>query len=488
MIGRLRKVLSVSCHHFAALLCVFTGWTCGTALAQVNQFEGKPVVAVAYSAPSALDPADLARLQPIKPGDPLRSEQVAQAIDGLFSSGLFFDVAVEAEASGNGVALRFVTQPEWFVGGIGVDGKIGGPPNRGELHSNTHFSLGTQFHDEDVANAVDSLTRLLKSNGFYEGQVTPTIERASNEQQVFVTFNIKEGKRAKYEQPEIEGNLLLPAATILRATGWRVPIIHLWLKVSDVRTRNGVAGVQNKYQQKDRLTAKVELRDLEYDSAKRRVRPHLSVNAGPKVKVTAIETKVSRRVLKRYVPVFDERTVDTDLLVEGKRNLEDYFQSQGYHDVDIDFRVRPPENDLETIEYVISRGERHKVAVLFVTGNRYFDTPTIRERMFIAPAALNLRHGRYSEAFRRKDEANIAELYQANGFRDIKVAITLTNNYKGKEGDVAVTVTITEGPQWLVDKVTITGLEKLKRSNIESGLASAAGQPFSDVNLATDRN
>ena len=333
------------------------------------------------------------------------------------------------------------------------------PPNRGELHSNTQFTLGAPFHEEDVTNAVNSLTRLLKANGLYEASVVPQIDRENEAQQVFVTFRIREGKRAKYEQPVIQGNTLLSNNTILRVTGWRIPIVHLWRQVTGART-DPVTRTSGKYQKQGRLTAKVELSQLDYDPAKRRVRPHLNVSPGPRVKVSALEAKVSQRVLKRYVPVFQERTVDEDLLIEGKRNLQDYFQGQGAADVDVDFRVQPPENDLETIEYVISKGERHKVARVNVTGNKYFDTGTIRERMFIAPAAFNLRHGRYSEAFRRKDEENIAELYKANGFRDVMVSTTVDDDYKGKKGNVSVTVNINEGPQWLVDKLSITGAER----------------------------
>ena len=125
---------------------------------------------------------------------------------------------------------------------------------------------------------------------------------------------------------------------------------------------------------------------------------------------------MSRRVLKRYVPVFEERTVDNDLLVEGKQNLHDYLQSQGYYDAEVDFRVQPPQNDVETIEYVISRGQRHKLVRLSIVGNKYFDTGTLRERMFMEPASFRLRHGRYSEVFRRKDEENINDLYHPTGF------------------------------------------------------------------------
>ena len=234
--------------------------------------------------------------------------------------------------------------------------------------------------------------------------------------------------------------------------------------------------------------ARVELQEVEHDESAKRVRPHLAVNPGPKVQVKAQEVKVSKRVLKRYLPIYQERSVDPELLLEGKRNLEEYFQSQGYYDAEVEFRMEPQAQDLQIIDYAISRGTRQKVVRVNVTGNRYFDTDTIRERMFIQPAAFNLRHGRYSEAFRRKDISNITELYRSNGFRDVNVAIAVVNDYEGKAGAVGVNVTIAEGPQWLVDHVSLNGFTQMKPEEFEGRLASAAGQPFAEVNLASDRD
>ena len=415
-------------HRFVCFLSYLLTLT--SAQAQVSRFEGKSIVAIQYSPPSTLDPSDLARLQPLKPGDLVKREEVAAAIDGLFSSGLFTDVAVEAEPSENGVIIRFLTVPQWFVGGVEAKGKISAPPSRAQMQTTAQFTLGAPFKDLDVESAVESMTRLLKSNGLYEAKISPYVERDPEGDQVSITFNIKDGKRAKYQAPLVEGNKILSDSTVLKATGWRLPVVHWWHNVTEARTRSGVIGVQNKYEKLDRLTAKVDLTKLDYDPATRRVLPSLTVTPGPKVKVTALEAKVSKGILKRYVPVFEERTVDSDLLVEGRRNLQDYFQGQGYYDVDVDFRILPPQDDLETIQYVIAKGERHKVAAVAVTGNKYFDTAIIRERMFITPASLTVRHGRYSEAFRRKDEANISDLYRSNGFRDVKVAIAIDDNYK----------------------------------------------------------
>ena len=461
---------------------------CGLANAQVSQFEGKPIVDIRFSDVQPLDPADLAKVQPLKIGQPLRMSDVAHAIDGLFATGRFDDIAIEGEASGNGIAIRFVTKDSWFVGGVSVQGKVGTTPNRGQVASGAQLSLGAPFHEEDVNRAVESIKHLMEGNGLYEAQVTSSVERSDRAQEVFITIHVNEGKRAKYEQPVIEGDTKLSNDTVLRVTGWRIPIIHWWRQVTDARTRGGVHGLLAKYQKKDRLTARVELKKLDYDAERRRVTPNLSVDTGPKVEVKALEAKMSKRVLKRYVPVFEENTVDNDLLVEGKRNIHDYLQSQGYYDVDVDFRVRPPENDVETIEYIISRGERYRLVHVAITGNNYFDGETIRERMFMQAASFRLRHGRYSEAFRRKDEENIADLYRASGFRDVKVSSAVDRNYHNDPGDIGVTVKIEEGPQWFVDSLALRGVNQVNGDEVRPKLASIAGQPFAEVNLASDRD
>ncbi|HTM50167.1 MAG TPA: BamA/TamA family outer membrane protein [Bryobacteraceae bacterium] len=458
------------------------------AIAQVDGVIGKRIVDIQFTPAQILDPADLAIAVPMKKGDPLRTEDVAAALDALFATGRFEDLVVEAEPSGDGVVVRFVTKNTWFVGGVSVDGKVAIPPSRGQLGSAAQLRLGAPFQEEDVTKAVDSMKHLLDSNGLYEAEIKPSVERDDKFQHVFISFTVKQGKRAKYEKPVVEGACGLSDGTILRATGWRIPIIHRWRRVTDSLTRKGVQGLLGKYQKDDRLKATVELKKLDYDASRRRVRPNLSVDPGPKVEIKAVEANVSKRTLKRYVPVYQERAVDNDLLVEGRRNLSEYFQSKGYYDVDVDFRVLPAQADHETIEYVISQGPRSKIVHLAISGNKYFTEDTIRERMFMEPATFNLRRGRYSEAFRRKDEENIINLYKSNGFRDVKVTTLVDRSYKGRAGRMAVTVSIEEGPQWLVEQLTVNGIRQVDRDELVSGLASARGQPFSEVNLAGDRS
>ncbi len=473
--------------RLARRVCVAALLPACLAMAQNLDFEGKPIADIQFPNGQPLDPADLARAQPLRKGRPLHAIDVAYAIDGLFATGRFEDIVVEAEPSAAGVIVRFVTKNARFLGGTTVEGKVLESPNRAQVDNATQLILGAPFHDSDVAEAVDRIHRLLQANGFYEARITPTVEQGSDAEQIFLNFRVNEGKRAKYDTPTITGVTKLPDATIIRATGWRFPIVHWWKHVTSSRTRNGQEGVLKKYGGKNRLMARVDLKKLDYDANRRRVHPDLDIDAGPVVKVTAVETKVSRRVLKRYVPVFQERAVDDDLLETGKRNLQEYFQSKGYYDVSVAFQVQPVHDDQETVEYVISRGMRYKLVRVSVTGNHYFDTDSIRERMFIQPASLLiLRHGRYSEAFRRRDEESIANLYKSNGFRDVKVASEVTRDVRGQAGNIAVTIHVDEGPQWVVDDLAIHGASQFKPAELPS-LASSTGQPFSEVNIANDR-
>src|SRR5262249_15051417 len=125
---------------------------------------------------------------------------------------------------------------------------------------------------------------------------------------------------------------------------------------------------------------------------------------------------------------------------------------------------------------------------LKVEGNRYFDEEAVRERMFMTPGGFLFSRGRYSEAFRKKDEENIGNLYRANGFRDVKITSVADRDVKGASNRVAVTVKTEEGPQWLVENVTIEGVsDEARRETFESRMASIPGQPFSEVNMAADR-
>ena len=86
------------------------------------------------------------------------------------------------------------------------------------------------------------------------------------------------------------------------------------------------------------------------------------------------------------------------------------------------------------------------------------------------------------------DAASIKALYQSNGFLDVKVDASLDENYEGKPGELAVVFRITEGPQTLVNHLTIEGNNSYQTRELKEFLATLPGQPFSEADIVGDRD
>lgn len=429
----------------------------------------------------------LSRIVPLKPNQTGSISDVRQTIKSLFATGRYSYVEVDSEPAANGVSLVIRTRPRWFVGPVEVDGDIKLPPSAGQLANATRLELGTPYTEDDLKSAVERMEDLLHRNGFFQAKVVSGLTREDKYQQVSFRFLVDTGKRARLMLPRITGDTRLPPDKLAKAAkykGW-----FRWKPATADTVRSGVNKIRSKYEDDDRLTATVRLRDEKYDAATNRVQPVIEANGGDKIEIRPVGAKISDRKLKKYVPVFDEQAVDRDLLVEGASNLRDYFESKGYFEAEVDFETRRPAPDHEEILYVVTPGTRHKLVEVTVRGNKYFSTEDIRSRMFLQPAGfLRLRHGRYSQGFVRRDEKAITNLYHSNGFRDVKVSTQTINDYQGKAGDVAAVVTIVEGPQYRVSDLQVTGVKTLDINRIAPMLATVKGQPFSETNVGLDRD
>ncbi len=470
------------------LLCLLSSSN-GADLTDPSEFAGKRVVSVRFDPPEQpLTSADLAHFFPVQTGSVLSADTLRSAIKSLYSTGRYTDVEVDGDpAPSGGMALVVRTTDQWFVGPVEVKGKLKSPPNTGQLANATQLQLGQPFGDDDLKDAIKGMQDLLERNGLYGSTVEPQVTRDAQHREVYITFQVKTPKRAKLTTPTVTGDTRIPAAQVASAAKYHS--LFGWKPATNENVLSGVQKVRAKYQKQDRLTVTARTQSRNYDPKTNRVTPALVVNGGPKVKIRATGGKISKGKLHEYVPVFDERTVNRDLLVQGATNLRDYFQTSGYFDVRVDFKSEDAGPDLRNITYILDLGERHKLVSVSVLGNHYFRTQDLRDRMFLQPSGfIRLRHGRFSDAFERKDRDAIQSLYQANGFRDVKVTAETIDDYKGKPGAVAVTLRVVEGPQYLVSSVDVKGTDQLKKDTLVKNLATITGEPFSESNVAADRD
>ncbi len=355
------------------------------------------------------------------------------------------------------------------------------------------LALGQPFDDTQVSSGEEKIRQLLVDNGYFDAAVSHHLDYETTYQQVRVTFEVHVRKRAHYTPPVISGDTsVLSAKAIDKATDWHRFLVPGYRGITQSRTRAGIDKIRLTYQKSNHLLATVTFGGItpESDTGKRTPlgTEHITVNPGSVVDVKATGAKVSQKTLREYLPIFEEGTVDSDLLAEGVINLRDYFQQQGYFDVAVDFS-RQQEHDGKTeIEYAVNLGLRHRLVAVVIRGNKYFNEKTVRERMSVLAKSFEFRRGRYSEALAARDKAVIEDLYRSNGFRDIHVATDSQDDYKQVKGDIAASFTINEGHQYLVETLTVTGAESLDLSKTLDHLSSQEGQAFSEFDVTTDRD
>jgi len=474
--------------RFGARLCMlfFVLPLAAVEVSPPSAFEGKIIKQIQFSPPQPVGRGDMQRLLQLHVGQPLRMADVRSAIKQLYRTGEYANIEIDTSAATGGVALVIRTTEQYFVGGVDVRGKESVPPNQGQIANASRLQLGAPFSDEDLQNAVTSIRRLLQRNGLYLATIVPKVESDAEHQEMAFTFTVKPGKRARFTAPVVTGETRFPPEQVGKWAKYKS--IIRWKNATQENTQDGVEKIQKKYAKKKRLTSSVELDHTDYLAEQNRVRANIRADAGPEVDITTSGAKISQSKLQDYVPVYDEGSVNRDLLVSGVSNLRDYFQAQGYFDVHVSFNTKTIDPDHEQIQYVIGRGERHRVVKVEIQGNRYFGTKDIREHMFIQPKGLILlRHGRFSTGFAKRDADAIEAMYRDNGFRDAKVMVAPQDDYQGKPGDVLVTVKIDEGAQYLVHSVSLEGLNSLDRNQVATKLASGAGEPFSETSVELDR-
>jgi outer membrane protein assembly complex protein YaeT len=456
-----------------------------------DSFEGRTITLIEFPPDQPLYPDELQKIlleEGIAKGQPLHEPAVRSTIQRLFGTGRFTDISVNAEPSPGGVVVQFLTKDAWFVGDVSVSGKVPEPPNHGQIANASALQLGTPFEPSQIGPAEEAVRKLLVGNGYYDAVIVHHLDYQDFAQQVNITFEIQAGRRAHYTAPQLLGdNGVVTPEKIVKSTGWHHFLIPGWRQVSQKLTNSGVQKVRLRYQKSHRLLATVQLSKLDYESAQRAVRATLTVDPGPLVEIKTSGAKLSKGKVKSNVPVYDEHAVDNDLLLEGANNLRDELQASGFFDAEVTYKELRPVGGKVEIDYEIAPGPRHRFAALTITGNQYFQTKVIRERMFLQTKSLQFRRGRFSNAFLRRDKESISNLYRANGFRDIAVTSEVTDDYKGRKGDLAVTLNIDEGRQWIVSRLDVTGYSKLDLHRILSTLNSSQDEPFSEFNIAADR-
>ena len=419
----------------------------------------------------------------LKIGEPLTRENLRAAMQALFATGRFSDIQAEVErAETAGVRVRFATTANFFVGIVTIQG-VSTNPSANQLASATRLQLGELYTPQKIAHGLEGIQRMMQENGFHQSRATVSEPRDEQQHQINMTFHVIPGRRAVIGDITLQGD-----------AGYSVDQIKAIgrLKSGDPvfanRISRALQRIRRRYQKQNRLLAQVEVANRTYQSDRNTVDYSFKVERGPVVQIAAEGFKLTQRLLKKLVPIYEEGAVDDDLLNEGRRNIQNHLQTLGYFDVAVHVTQHSTlDGNSVQIVYSINPGDRHKLAAIRISGNKFFSDELIRARMQEQSAGRVFSHGRYSEDLLKEDVGLIQSIYQSSGFRQAAVSSTLLSNYQGDPSKLAIQITVNEGPQTRVAWVRIEGGYTLPAEQLPE-ISTAEEQGFDESSLVDDRD
>jgi len=472
-----------------AVFGLLLGAARGAAQAQTAEAES-PVVAVRIVTEDGRVLSESPSGIAVEIGKPLDREQVARSIRALYGTGDYADLKAVVTPVGSGVRLDFAVRENLFFNRVLIEG-LTPPPTDASAAAAMQLALGRPFRQEDVDEGLDRLREVLKEEGLYTAQVSAENEPHPETHQMDILVHVKPGPRARVELVDLKNGTAYRDAELLSRLKMKPGQL-----ITTARIQRGTDRIRRFLVKKGRLSARATVRRGGYNAAKNAVGLELEVTEGPQVQLAVTGAKFSKGELKRLVPVYQEGAVDTDLLEEGKRNLRERLERDGYFDAQVSYTTETKEVEgkeqktkgtEELITYHIERGARHRLVGIEITGNNYFSTELLRSRLQIYGAAFGSR-GRFSRRLVDSDAESMHGLYDANGFLGAKVSGEVLDNYKGKEGDVFVRFVVQEGEQTRVAALTIDGIHAFKEEELLGVIGETEGQPYSDFNVTTDRD
>ena len=446
----------------------------------ISAYEGKPVLSIQIPGVPDADRDHLLQLLPQKTGEALDRGHVSESLRVLYATGRFADIQAEAVPSGEGVALAFTNSANYFVGAVDLEG---GPtrPTKNQIINASKLQLGELYTRDKLDRSIENVRQLMQEGGYYKARVTAESTSDPATQQANILFHVTPGAQARVGVVTVTGASGLSSGDVQH-------IAHMSPgdKVTSARVSGSLQRLRKRFQKQSRALAQVSIAEQPYHAETNTVDFAYQVDPGPVVVIYARGYHISRGVLKKEIPVYEENAVDDDLLNEGTRNLLDYLQTRGHFDAKVGIKKEGDDKTLRVI-YQIDPGPIHKLVRVDIAGNKEFmDAKSLLSRMEIQPASRFLSHGRYSGILLKGDVATLESLYRSNGFRQVKIETKVDDNYRGQDNQLAVHVQIEEGPQTRVGQLYVLGNQKIATSQFPE-LSTQAGQPYSEQDLAGDR-
>jgi len=198
---------------------------------------------------------------------------------------------------------------------------------------------------------------------------------------------------------------------------------------------------------------------------------------------------VKAQRLRKEIKVKLNQAVDEQQLEESRQKIIETYQGRGFTDVSVEFRIDPIDEKRGTarVVFTVNEGVKGAVSQIRFEGNAHVSERVLRKQMKTrgrTPIYFLDKTGRLDEVQLDQDLDKIREYYQDHGYIDVEIKEVRKD--RTPKGPMIITIVISEGPQYHVRKLTISGYQVASGERIRKLLKMKEGSVYSPKALRDD--
>jgi outer membrane protein insertion porin family len=459
-------------------------------------YQGQRVGSIDLTANPHLDTGPFRGLIVQKAGELYSDQKIKESIDALNHTGVFSKVELKVQPDPTGLKLTFVLEPAYYIGMLKFPGATK-YFSYSRLLQVVNLPDQTVFQQSQVTTAESALIKFFHDYGFFLVKVHTDLQLDDANRLAHLTFHVEPGKHAHIGEVDIRGaqpaenRELQGTLHSLRARLSRV-LLKRGKPYSPRRIQGSVALLKKKLAQQNYPANKIVVSPPTFHPETNLADVAINVDTGPRIEIRVAGAKLSwlpfqsGRLKKKLVSIYDEGSIDPDIVEESRRNLQDYFERKGYFEVKVRADSQQ-QNDRTILNFQVDKGHRYSVKEISFTGNHHLSSSDLAAQVDIKKGRWIISHGAYSEKLIKKSATNIENFYKDNGFEQVKVTPQAVVRNQG----IRIMFNVAEGDRTTVANLRIEGNKSIPLNQLRHGHGAfelLEGKPFSPRRMADDRN
>ncbi|HEV8585059.1 MAG TPA: outer membrane protein assembly factor BamA [Methylomirabilota bacterium] len=319
-------------------------------------------------------------------GAPFSPAQLSEDVRSVFALGFFDDVQLKVEDFEGGVKISFIVVERPFVRDVDFVGNKA--VSTTDLQDKIDLKLGSVYNPVDVQRARERMKDHYESEGYFEVQITPDIEKFTDGD-VKVVFTINEGRQMKIDRIVIRGNKGLSDKEIKRPMVTQERQYYILRgTVQRQKLDEDVDRILQLYNDHGYIQARVESHDVSVDREKALVTINIVVVEGSQHRVASLgftgvtllpESEVRRQVGFKPGDVFSRSK-----LRDAVKAIEDLYSNIGRASAEVNPKMdMQPENRIGVV-FEINEGPTVYVERINIAGNVRSQDKILRRELQMA--------------------------------------------------------------------------------------------------------